>query len=112
MVNGPHAFVSGSHRGWKINNKSSRVLEQEVIAAYGENAIKSFTAPKGTVIFEDTRGFHKGSPLLSGHRLVLQLQFNFDEFGLIKSKISLPTIYREKLQNYSRVLSFLGSGID
>jgi hypothetical protein len=112
LVNGPHAFVAGSHRDWKVNNKSSRVLEQEVIAAYGENAIKSFTAPKGTVIFEDTRGFHKGTPLLSGHRLVLQLQYNFDEFGMIKSKISLPTIYREKLQSYGRVLSFLGSAVD
>ena len=106
LVNGPHAFVSGSHRGWKVNNKSSRVLEQEVIAAYGINAIKSFTAPKGTVIFEDTRGFHKGTPLLSGYRLVLQLQFNFDEFGLIKSKISLPTMYWEKLQSHARVLTF------
>ena len=112
MVNGPHAFVSGSHRGWKINNKSSRVSEQEIIAAYGEYSIKSFTAPRGTVIFEDTRGFHKGTPLLSGHRLVLQLQFNFDEFGLIVSKIKLPKEYSEKLNNYGRVLSFLSSNTD
>ena len=87
-------------------------VELQFVAAYGENAIKSFTAPKGTVIFEDTRGFHKGSPLLSGHRLVLQLQFNFDEFGLIVSKIKLPKEYSEKLNNYGRVLSFLSSNTD
>jgi hypothetical protein len=107
--NGPHAFVAGSHRKWKVNNKTSRVTEHQVVKAYGNIAVKNFTALKGTVIFEDTRGFHRGTPLLSGHRLVLQLQFNFDEFGLVKSKIKLPGAYYERLQNHERVLSFLGS---
>ena len=109
LTNGPHAFVTGSHKYWKVNNKSSRVTELQILDAYGEKAINTFTAPRGTVIFEDTRGFHRGTPLTSGHRLVLQIQFNFDEFELGKSKIKLPQEFHAAFTQNSKILRFLKS---
>lgn len=110
--NGPHAFIANSHRNWKVNSKTSRITEQQVVKAYGNNAIQSFIAPRGTVIFEDTRGFHKGTPLLAGYRLALDVQFNFDNFGLVKSNIKLPATYNKRLQNHERILSFLSNNSD
>ncbi len=106
IKNGPHAFVEKSHRIWKVNDKSTRVREDQILRAYGKNAIKSFIAPRGTVIFEDTRGFHRGTPLLSGHRLVLQLQFNLDTFGLGKSEIKLPESYFKSFSSTPRMLDY------
>jgi len=105
--NGPHAFVTGSHRDWKVNDKGTRVAEEQIVDSYGKKAIQIFTAPRGTVIFEDTRGFHRGTPLISGHRLVLQLQFNLDGFALGESKINLPPAYMEKSDKFPRMLDFL-----
>lgn len=107
LDNGPHAFVSGSHRDWKVNDKGTRVTEAQIVDSYGEKAIQIFTAPRGTVIFEDTRGFHRGTPLVSGHRLVLQLQFNLDGFALGKSKIKLSQKFIERSDKFPRTLDFL-----
>jgi hypothetical protein len=106
LTNGPHAFVEKSHMNWKVNDKSTRVTEDEILSAYGQKAIKSFTAARGTVIFEDTRGFHRGTPLLVGHRLVLQLQFNLDTFSLGKSEIKLPESYLKSFAGTPRVLDY------
>jgi hypothetical protein len=107
LDNGPHAYVAGSHRHWKVNDKGTRVTEEQIVNSYGEKAIRSFTAPRGTVIFEDTRGFHRGTPLVSGHRLVLQLQFNLDGFALGKSRITIPSQYIERSNKFPRMLDFL-----
>jgi hypothetical protein len=107
LDNGPHAFVAGSHRNWKVNDKGTRVSEEQIINSYGEKAIQIFTAPRGTVIFEDTRGFHRGTPLVSGHRLALNLEFNLDGFALGESKIDLPREYIERSDKFPRMLDFL-----
>lgn len=107
LNNGPHAFVAGSHRNWKVNDKGTRVTEEQIVNSYGEKMLQIFTAPRGTVIFEDTRGFHRGTPLVFGHRLVLQLQFNLDSFALGKSKIKLPQKYVESSNQFPRMLNFL-----
>ncbi len=106
VTNGPHAFVEKSHMNWKVNDKSTRVTEDQILSAYGQKAIKSFTAVRGTVIFEDTRGFHRGTPLLAGHRLVLQLQFNMDTFSLGKSEIKLPQSYFKSFAGTPRILDY------
>lgn len=35
----------------------------------------------GSIFAEDTRGFHKGSALRNGHRLILQLLYAINHFG-------------------------------
>jgi hypothetical protein len=108
LDNGPHAFVSGSHQNWLVNDRSSRVSEEKIVDAYGQHAIKIFTAPRGTVIFEDTRGFHRGTPLLSNHRLVLEIQFNLDIFALDHSKtIVLPESYSKAFGSSPYILQYL-----
>ena len=40
-----------------------------------------FTGPKGTVIIEDTLGFHKGIPAISGHRFIFEYMVSVNHFG-------------------------------
>jgi hypothetical protein len=40
-----------------------------------------FHGPRGTIIAEDTRGFHKGKPIEGGDRLVLEFDFCDSLFG-------------------------------
>lgn len=84
--NGPHCFVRGSHRDggipWRLRSKGYvRLGDEEVDAAFDSNRLVRFVAPCGTVILEDTRGLHKGLHVLSGDRLMLQLQFSDSLFG-------------------------------
>jgi hypothetical protein len=84
--NGPHSFVAGSHRTGGIPASLrlkgyARLTDQEVEACYPRERFIEFTAPRGTIIAEDTRGLHKGKLVTQGDRLMLQLQFSNSLFG-------------------------------
>ncbi len=84
--NGPHSFVVGSHKTGGIPKTLlakgySRLTDKEVESSYPSDSIKEFTAPRGTILAEDTRGLHKGKHVFSGDRLILQLQFSNSLFG-------------------------------
>jgi len=113
--NGPHAFVRGSHRTGAIprhilERGYVRITDEEVAANYPAKDIMTFTAPRGSIIVEDTRGLHKGVHVRDGARLILQLQFSNLLFGTnypraMMSKVSsqrmklmlerAPAIYRQ-----------------
>jgi Phytanoyl-CoA dioxygenase (PhyH) len=84
--NGPHSFVAGSHRTGGIASALlqkgyARLTDEEVTGEYSADKFVEFTAPRGTVIAEDTRGLHKGKHVIEGDRLMLQLQFSNSLFG-------------------------------
>ena len=75
---GAHYFVKGSHERKKPQGVAApRLYEEDKIFQHYERS-KEFVAggPAGTIFAEDTAGFHRGSDLLSGYRLLLQLQFS------------------------------------
>lgn len=84
--NGPHSFVKGSHRSGGIpsellNRGYVRLADDDVARHYPPEAVLSLTAPRGSIIIEDTRGLHKGVHVRGGPRLILQLQFSNSLFG-------------------------------
>lgn len=66
LTNGPHEFVSGSHRDFRLNGKRY-YSDTEVDVLHSEKIVRS-QVKAGTVIIEDTRGLHRASLPLSGHR--------------------------------------------
>ena len=93
---GPHAFIAGSHRPGGIprhflDRGYVRLMDDEVFAHYGESREVRFAAPRGTVIIEDTRGLHKGSPVFGNPRLLLQMQLSNSLFGISYPKTFLPS---------------------
>lgn len=92
---GPHSFIEGSHgRGGIpqhiLNKGYVRLTDEEVLAEYGAAKEITFSAPKGTIIVEDTRGLHKGNAVSGNARLILQLQFSNSLFGGVYAKSRFP----------------------
>lgn len=91
---GPHAFVAGSHRTDGIPKSLLRkgyvrLSDDEVTSRFEPNDILELTAPRGSVIVEDTRGLHKGKHVERGDRLMLQIQFSNSLFGAVEVKSRL-----------------------
>lgn len=83
---GPHCFVAGSHRTDGIPRELLergyvRISDADVARLYPSGAFRKFTAPRGSIIAEDTRGLHKGESVLSGDRLMLEFEFSNSLFG-------------------------------
>jgi hypothetical protein len=76
--NGPHCVVRGTHgrdvAGWKHRFWGERIADQDIERSYPGRE-RELTGPKGTIIAEDTRAFHKGKHPTGGVRFVLELYF-------------------------------------
>ena len=95
--NGPHFFVQGSHRTDGIPCELlakgyARLTDEEVARHYPARNLIEFTASRGTIIAEDTRGLHKGQHVHTGHRLMLQIQFSNSLFGPTYPKMAFSRI--------------------
>lgn len=93
--NGPHAFIKGTHKVGALPYdllKKGYVMssDEEIYNYFDKNEEILYTAPRGTMIIEDTKGLHKGTPVKSGDRLILQMQFSDCMFGM-DSDASFPT---------------------
>jgi len=86
---GPHCFVKGTHRTGAIpeellNLGYVRHRDERILEIYGNDAYREFIGPRGTIIAEDSRGFHKGKPLRKGDRLLLAFELSSTTFGVKK----------------------------
>jgi hypothetical protein len=79
---GPHCYVAGSHiRKPKALLRDGRFSDEEIERRYSRTEFVEIIGSKGTIFVADTRGFHKGKPLLTGSRLVFQVEFAVNLFG-------------------------------
>jgi hypothetical protein len=72
--NGPHEYVAGSHRAENkvaevLIKNYARIQDSEIDAHYPAKR-RRITGGSGTIIFGDTRCFHKGNAVDSGYRLI------------------------------------------
>lgn len=112
--NGPHYFVSGSHRSGGIPRELlargyARLRDEDIERHYPKQKIIEFTAPKGSIIIEDTRGLHKGQHLKEGHRLILQFQISNTRFGAEIPPVAIAaaedTALARAIRRYPRMFS-------
>ena len=77
LESGAHMYIDGSQGPGKPPHlsQSRRYERSELIDYYGEEKEIIFAAPAGTVIAEDTSGFHKGTTPTKSYRLLLQIQY-------------------------------------
>jgi len=75
-TNGPHMYVVGSSKSSEGRKSIRRYDDDEIIALFGQAAIKSMTPKAGEAFLEDTFGFHKGQPVSKGFRLMFQVTYS------------------------------------
>jgi hypothetical protein len=75
---GAHHFVAGSHFPAKPASvaRSGLYSDEQIFAAYGRNRELIASGPPGTILAEDTKGFHRGSKITREFRLLMQLEFS------------------------------------
>jgi ectoine hydroxylase-related dioxygenase (phytanoyl-CoA dioxygenase family) len=110
---GPHCFVKGSHRTGAIPEdllKQGYVRQEDetILREYGSGAQREFTGRRGTIIAEDSRGFHKGAAPKKGDRLLLAFELSSSTFGANKRhfirNIHVPQ-FAEFARKYPRLYS-------
>ena len=85
-TNGPFQFIKGSHKKSTVIKSYLRGIFNPGQFRFNEREIKNFltdsksqisdiVAPEGSLIFVDTKGLHKGKPILEGSRYVLFCYF-------------------------------------
>jgi ectoine hydroxylase-related dioxygenase (phytanoyl-CoA dioxygenase family) len=113
--NGPHCFIKGTHRADAIPDELRkrgyvRHSDETILSIYGRDAYKEFVGSRGTIVAEDSRGFHKGKMLTKGDRLLLAFEVSNTLFGANKRhhirNIHVPQfgVFAKK---YSRIYSNL-----
>ncbi len=75
---GAHYFIAGSHAHSKPGPFARATLYEEgpLLASYGRDKEIVMRGPAGTVLAEDTAGFHRGSTIERGYRLMMQFEFS------------------------------------
>ena len=115
---GAHTFIQGSHGRKKPARfrRATRYDSNELLDHYGLQNEIVFSAPAGTIIAEDTAGFHRGMDPKKNYRLLLQLEYSvldiphIEEFtvGIPKIKINgidpeIAAIARKFVTNKSAI---------
>lgn len=83
---GAHAYIPGTQADRGIDKALlargyARLEDDEVADYHPRSEWKVMEGRKGVVLLEDTRGLHKGIPLVRDHRLMLQFEYAQAMFG-------------------------------
>jgi len=85
-LSGPHCYVRGSHRRTNeranlLNKGYVRISDEDIYDQYSEQDIKCVVGSAGTIIYGNTKCFHKGEQPKNHERLVLELQYTSNNYG-------------------------------
>jgi hypothetical protein len=91
--NGPHCYIRHSHKSIPSQiRKDRRIDDNELTNYFKEEDILELTGKKGTILAVDTRGLHKGKPLVKDSRLLFQVQFSNSLFGASYEVVSIEDL--------------------
>ena len=108
---GPHCFIEGTHRTGSIpkhlrDRGYTRHSDETMLDTYGKAAYREFVGRRGTIIAEDSRGFHKGALPKAGDRLLLAFELSSSTFGANKRHLIRNirvTQFRDYAKKYPRL---------
>ncbi|MDB4477509.1 hypothetical protein N9018_04800, partial [Rhodopirellula sp.] len=98
-----------SKRKPKPVRRDGRISDTEINMAYPKKDILELCGKAGTVMVVDTRGFHKGKPLTTGNRLLLQIEMANSMFGQTYARTPFNEFWDEEFKTFATANSnFLG----
>ena len=114
--NGPHRYIEKSH---KIDSKPidlisrgyQRISDYEMKKYYNIDSFKVIKGIKGSAFAADTLCWHKGTELIKGNRLVLELNYASSLLGTNPRKLSVKTP-TDSFKSFSKKYSFYTKNIN
>lgn len=93
LGSGAHYFIVGTHSHTKPKQfaRAAIYAEDDLFSYFSRDQEFVATASAGTIIAEDTAGFHRGSTITRDYRVLMQLQFSaldIPEESELKQKIA------------------------
>ncbi|MEM8831523.1 MAG: hypothetical protein AAGE96_19495, partial [Cyanobacteria bacterium P01_G01_bin.19] len=85
VASGPHVCIRGSHKKKKLRHQFSWLIgrsDSEIIDYYGEENLVTICGEAGFGFAEDTFCFHRGTPPVERDRLMLQIEFAMNNYGM------------------------------
>lgn len=85
LSSGPHFCIRGSHKKKKLLHQLSFLIgrsDHEIIDYYGKENLVTIQGQAGFGFAEDTFCFHRGTPPVSKDRLMLQIEFAVNNYGI------------------------------
>lgn len=79
---GPHVYVRRSHARRPLSHQFTLFVgkpDAAIIAAYGADALERVTGSAGTGFVEDPFGYHTGTTMRRGRRLVLEISYGISD---------------------------------
>ena len=121
--NGAHVYVERSHEYSILKNHANSKLSDnielenlfwewvekhrkkdvEIEAFFDKSMIKTHVGKRGTTFIEDTRGFHKGSPLLKGKRWLFQMLYTLVPVSPFSVSQKNEPVKRSDVQGHSNI---------
>jgi hypothetical protein len=91
-LGGPHVCVRGSHKKKKLKHFLLRKREedQDIVDYYGADAVEIICGQPGYGFVEYPLCFHKATAPIDHDRLLLQVQFARNDYGILHDTTSLP----------------------
>ena len=81
-LSGSHLCIAGSHKKRKLWHCISRCQsDKNIFNYYDSESIVSISGQAGFGFAEDPFCFHRGSPPVTSHRLMIQLEFALNDYG-------------------------------
>jgi Phytanoyl-CoA dioxygenase (PhyH) len=112
LESGPHCYVRGSSkRKPAAILRDGRISDEEICRHYPPEDIVEICGERGSIIAVDTRGWHKGKPLIQGERLLLQFEFANSMFGQNYPKIDFPEDASPSFRSFAHEHSNMFQGI-
>jgi hypothetical protein len=98
--NGPHCYIRGTHKpGAKsdelLKRGYVRIKDGEIHPDYPATDIKVVCGEAGSIFAGDTKCWHKGMHLKSGHRLVLEFEYTSSMFAANNPKLEVTNCSKE-----------------
>jgi hypothetical protein len=98
-ASGPHCYVRGSNKipsgspGHELLKRGyARIPDSDIEQAFGKDQIVEMTAKRGTLIIEDTIGFHRGKPPVTKERFMFELVFSNSLFGGSFTEVKVDSV--------------------
>jgi hypothetical protein len=85
LSSGPHVCIRGSHKKKKLMHQLSFLIgrsDDEIVDYYGKENLVTIQGQAGFGFAEDTFCFHRGTPPIGKDRLMLQIEFAVNNYGM------------------------------